>query len=100
MTNPDMSAELKNEVAEAVRILREDGHAVHLSAIRAKLDKAFPDEPAPDPDAPPADPDAPVPPPKKDDPTPPAKDVKPRSRFSWWPPDDDPKARADDPPRP
>jgi len=88
----DVSAELKREVAEAARILREDGHAVRLAAIEDRLKKHFPDEePEPDPDEPP-DPDKPPAPPKKDPPAPPADDVKRRSRFSWWPEDKEPEA--------
>lgn len=35
---------IRREIAEAARILREDGHATRLSAIEAKLSKHFPDE--------------------------------------------------------
>lgn len=87
---PDMSAELKAEVAEAVKILREDGHSVRLTAIEAKLNKHFPDEPPPDPDP---DPNAPPPPPPVD-PKPPASQRQSKSRFRWWPEDEPPKADA------
>ena len=40
---------IKREIAEAARILREDGHSVRLANIEAKLNKHFPDEPETDP---------------------------------------------------
>lgn len=91
----DLSAELKREVAEAARILREDGHAVRLSNIEATLKKHFPDE------APEGEPELdengnpkPPPPPKKDQPNPPVSDVKPKRRFGWWP-EDEPEGKPD-----
>lgn len=70
---------IKREVAEAARILREDGHSVRLAAIEAKLNKHFPDEPDPgkvDPNAPPEPPD------KKEPPADPTGKKKPSS--IWW----------------
>ena len=57
-------AVIKREIAAARRIIRED-------KILAKLNKAYPDEPATDPNTPPA-------PPAKDPPEP----KKPRG--VWW----------------
>jgi hypothetical protein len=74
----DLSDQMKAEIVAAAKILREDGHSVNLAAIRAKLDKQFPDEP------PPADPNAPPAPPPVD-PKPPAASVPKGSRFGWWP---------------
>jgi hypothetical protein len=68
---------IKREVAEAARILREDGYSVRLGVIEAKLNKHFPDEPpADDKD----DPNGPPKPPDPKDPTaPPAK-----KSGIWW----------------
>jgi hypothetical protein len=66
---------IKREVAEAARILREDGHAANLSAIRAKLDKHFPDE---NPDGGDIK-DGPKPPDKKD-----PADAPPKRKGLWW----------------
>jgi hypothetical protein len=50
---------IKREVAAAARILREDGHAVRLAAIEARLDKAFPEQDPPNPLTPPRNPPKP-----------------------------------------
>jgi hypothetical protein len=62
---------IRREVAEAARILREDGHSVRLSAIEAKLDKHFPDQEPPE--------GTPKPPDKKDKPSEP-----PKRKSLWW----------------
>jgi hypothetical protein len=67
--------EIDEKIKEAARILREDGHAADLKHIRAKLDKAYPDEPEP------PDPDAPPPPPVKPEPS----DPEPKKKSGWWP---------------
>lgn len=69
---------IKREIREAARILREDGHAVRLTAIEAKLDKHFPDEPEPEED----DPNGPPKPPDQKDP-PNDGDTK-RKKSLWW----------------
>lgn len=68
---------IKREVAEAARILREDGHAVRLSAIEAKLDKHFPDE---NPDGG-TDPNGPKKPDKKEEPS---KSGETKRGGIWW----------------
>ena len=67
---------IKREVAEAARILREDGHAVRLSAIEAKLNKHFPDEPSGEDD----DSDGPKKPDKKPD----GDTAPPKKSSLWW----------------
>jgi hypothetical protein len=79
--------EIEAKIKEAARILREDGHAIEMKAIRAKLDKHFPDEPEP---PEPPDPNQPPAPPKKPDPTPPNPDKPKKSR--WWPEEGDAEA--------
>jgi len=78
MAREDPTEEIiKREIAEAARILREDGHSANLAAIRAKLDKHFPDEPDPDTED---DGDGPKKPDKK-----PAGDPEPSKKSSlWW----------------
>ncbi len=72
--------EVEEKIKEAARILREDGHALHLAAIRAKLDKQFPDEE----ETPELDDDGkPKPPPKKDKPE--ESGVDRKSKHGWWP---------------
>ena len=79
MAREDPTEEIiKREVAEAARILREDGHSANLAAIRAKLDKHFPDEPDHDPED--GNGDGPKKPDKK-----PAGDQDPPKKSSlWW----------------
>lgn len=69
---PDEPTEdiIRKEVAEAARILREDGHSVRLGKIEEKLNKHFPDEP---------EPANPLTPPKGD----PKKSGEKRSSL-WW----------------
>jgi hypothetical protein len=79
MGNDPTEDVVKREVAEAARILREDGHAVRLSAIEAKLNKHFPDEPPEDdPNGPPKPPDA-IPP----------KEPGDKKKGLWWGDSDD-----------
>jgi hypothetical protein len=69
---------IKKEVAAAAKILREDGHAVRLSNIEAKLNKHFPDDPETDPKD--GGDGGPTPPPKKE-----PKDSSTRPRGGiWW----------------
>jgi hypothetical protein len=68
---------IKREIAEAARILREDGHSVRLANIEAKLNKHFPDEPETDPKD---GKDGPISPDKKD---PKESSTKPRGGI-WW----------------
>jgi hypothetical protein len=76
MGNDPTEDVIKREIAAAAKILREDGHAVRLSAIEAKLDKHFPDEPEGD-----DDPNGPKKPDKKPEPSP--SGTKPRGGI-WW----------------
>lgn len=85
----DVEEVLKREVAEAARILREDGHTVSLKAIQARLDKHFPDDTEP-----PEDDGKPTPPPPKEDPNVPEGDRRPKSKFSWWPDETPPEPSA------
>lgn len=72
---PEEKAEIKKEIAEAQRILREDGIIASNKAIMEKLQKHFPDEPAE-----PVNPNEPQPPPRKDDPNAPPQPPK----SKWW----------------
>jgi hypothetical protein len=67
--------EIKAEIAEARRIVREDQHILAIRGVREKLDKHFPDEPEA-----PAVPEGTPPAPEPVDP--PADPPKPKSK--WW----------------
>src|SRR5215472_564854 len=71
---------IRKEVAEAARILREDGISVRLSAIEAKFSKHFPDDPPNDPDT--KDGDDPNGPPKSPDPKDPQTSLSQRKEDS------------------
>ena len=71
---------IRREVAEAARILREDGYAATQQAIKAKLDKHFPDEPDPDKKDGDTGDGNPSPPDKKDPPNPSGE----KKRGLWW----------------
>jgi hypothetical protein len=71
---PEEKAEIKREIEEARRILREDHIIVSQKAIQEKLAKHFPDEPEP------PDPTGPNPPKRKAEPNEPPK---PKPNL-WW----------------
>jgi len=82
MTDDPTEEIIRREVAEAARILREDGISVRLSAIEAKFSKHFPDDPPNDPDT--KDGDDPNGPPKPPDPKDPPNKPEPEKRGLWW----------------